>query len=72
MLETFYMNFYIKLVITILNLAVEKGDVAEVPRCQAVLEFGHIFLVNDKSSEARTPPIIGGFKGGGRQSITPP
>ena len=49
-------NIYTNLVSRILNLPVEKGDIAEVPRCQAVLEFGHILQVNDKSSEARTPP----------------
>ena len=51
-------NVFTRLVNPILNLAVEKGDIAEVPRCQAVLEFGHILPVNDKSSEARTPSII--------------
>ena len=52
-------NIYTKLVSRILNLPVEKGDIAEVPRCQAVLEFRHILQVNDKSSEARTPPSYG-------------
>ena len=32
-------NVYTKLVSHILNLAVEKGNIAEVPRCHAVLEF---------------------------------
>ena len=49
-------NIYTNLGSRILNLPVEKGDIAEVPRCQAVLEFRHILQVNDKSSEARTPP----------------